>query len=658
MRLKTALCLAALSTAACSDAGDVQALDSAPTQDGTLPDVGLAADAGELARPDMRVPPPCPDLDGDGFQDSSCNPNVANGGGDCDDTQPRINPGRLENCGTAGTDYDCNGMAADTDPACNCVDLDGDGYQDAACNANPDNGNDCDDQDPTINPGMPERCGNFKDDDCQGGDVRCFQNCEDQDFDGFGEGAGCRGPDCDDTNANINPWRTEICGDGVDQDCFGGDLICPVVQCVDRDRDGFGEGDGCLGADCDDANPNINPSAADLPNDGIDQDCSGADLLLNPACVDRDEDGYGVGNGCAGLDCDDSNPRINAGRTEVCGNGLDDDCSDGDRTCVPRESGPCLDEDGDGFGRGDCVNGALDCDESNPTINPSAVEVCNGVDDNCDGRVDECPLMNQVCDAQNGCTGQAGAPCGDDGDCAAGLDLYCDLDTRSCRVQDGGPCDDSAQCNRTAECAVLDVCADDSRCYQAKGGPCEESCDCSDVWLCNEDTQRCVECIGDQNCDQDDRDTCTDGGFCVEQTIVGAPAVDALDALITRMVACWDNFGQSNQVQGCDQLQIAGALEINGAMVASLGKADDHADYVCDSDRLAMNGFDAAQRDTIVELFGCGLFDIANVWWDDRLNAGSEWCLYYVPEKRGFGFPDAVRPAVTVERCGLSSFDD
>jgi hypothetical protein len=47
----------------------------------------------------------------------------------------------------------------------------------------------------------------------------------------------------------------------------------------------------------------------------------------------------------------------------------------------------CIDADGDGFGD-NCTAGA-DCDDSSNSINPGATEACNGVDDNCDGRIDE-----------------------------------------------------------------------------------------------------------------------------------------------------------------------------------------------------------------------------------------------------------------------------
>ncbi len=54
-------------------------------------------------------PPTCYDRDLDGFQDASCNPNVNFGGGDCDDTNNLVKPGRIENCANS-VDNDCNGL--------------------------------------------------------------------------------------------------------------------------------------------------------------------------------------------------------------------------------------------------------------------------------------------------------------------------------------------------------------------------------------------------------------------------------------------------------------------------------------------------------------------------------------------------------------------
>ncbi|MCO4768472.1 MAG: proprotein convertase P-domain-containing protein [Deltaproteobacteria bacterium] len=209
----------------------------------------------------------------------------------------------------------------------------------------------------------------------------------DIDGDGWVDAVYCAGADCDDTDAALNPGAAEICGDSLDQDCDGVDLIddvdldtftsvaCGGDDCDDTDPNVFNGSDfdldlalGCQD-DCDDNDATANPNGVEVCNDGIDQDCSGADLV---GTIDNDLDGE---NTCT--DCDDTNPAINAAATEVCGDGIDNNCS-----------GTADDVDADGDGDFSLECGGGDCDEADATVFAGATEACDGIDGDCDGLED------------------------------------------------------------------------------------------------------------------------------------------------------------------------------------------------------------------------------------------------------------------------------
>src|SRR5439155_234931 len=131
--------------------------------------------------------------------------------------------------------------------------------------------------------------------------------------------------------------------------------------------------------------------------------------------ADKDGDGFGstaaggeLGQGCApapsgqvtvGGDCNDDDPKVHPGQAEVC-NGVDDDCNGKvDDGLTFTDYYP--DKDGDGYGssaaaaQSSCkpvagkVTSNSDCNDANAGIHPGATEVCNGVDDNCNGQVDD-----------------------------------------------------------------------------------------------------------------------------------------------------------------------------------------------------------------------------------------------------------------------------
>ena len=110
------------------------------------------------------------------------------------------------------------------------------------------------------------------------------------------------------------------------------------TPCPDADGDGYRDSE-CGGDDCNDADPLIHPGAAEICGDGVDQDCSGADLQCEPPpCADADGDGY-EDEACGGDDCNDADPLIHPGATETCGDGVDQNCSGGDLSCGEGHAG-------------------------------------------------------------------------------------------------------------------------------------------------------------------------------------------------------------------------------------------------------------------------------------------------------------------------------
>lgn len=359
-----------------------------------------------------------------------------------------------------------------------CPDSDGDGVTDAECG-----GVDCNDSNAQVNPHATEVCNNGVDDDCNAGTPDTF--------DADGDGDACD-VDCDDADPLVGPSRPEVCANGTDDDC---NPDTPDVF------DGDADGDSCE-VDCNDSDAAVGPSQAEVECNQVDDDC-------NPATEDA-EDADADGWPACGGDCEDSDPDVNPGAAEQCGNGVDDDCNP--------DTADVFDGDTDG----DMCD--VDCDDSDPLVGPSLAEVCaNGVDDDCDpGTADvfDSDLDGEMCDLDCDDT-NPDVHSGQSEVCANGTDDDCDPATPDVfdGDADGHACDvDCDDADPGVGAAEPEVCT----------GGLDEDCD-GDIDCLDDDCQNVPPCLDcgdgqlqvDEDCD--DANVCQyDGcnGCVLEQAVV------------------------------------------------------------------------------------------------------------------------------------------
>ena len=316
----------------------------------------------------MAATAPASDLDGDGIT-------VADG--DCNDNSAAVYPGATEICGD-DIDQDCDG----NDLFCSeDIDDDGDLYT--------ENQGDCNDNNPSINPDAVEICGDGIDQDCSGADVACpnddslVKEAQTGELTGDFEtssdpaassgtyvyvpnGFGNRMDGPDETQKIIFAFNlpegeagiyrikgTVYAANGSDDsfwvkvnDSPAGGYLWDVLQNTSYQQDYVNDRNG---ADPVEVSLKSGPNTVTvyLREDGTRLDKIELELVATAGPVnDKDGDGYTENQG----DCNDNSATVYLGATEICGDGIDQDCSGADLTCSEDEGMAKEAEDGNLIG--------------------------------------------------------------------------------------------------------------------------------------------------------------------------------------------------------------------------------------------------------------------------------------------------------------------
>lgn len=293
--------------------------------------------------------------------------------------------------------------------------------------------------------------------------------------------------------------------------------------CLDPDEDGrCGFDDNC---------PHVfNPDQADEDFDGVGDACDNCPKRSNRGQADVDRDLIGdacdryvcVPDGgpevCDGIDndCDnmidvnqDGSPVV---EPTVCATGMLGQCGEGFKACGPDGTIICRPDHGPGDEICDGIDNDCDGDVDEGKLNAcgfcgqTPIDECNGLDDDCDGEVDE---EVGTCGLGLHCAlGECAAVCNQSGDCAEGE--YCTRG-RCVSLCAGVECAPGASCDpETGVCTDLCVdvvCAEGEYCVE---GDCYTQGECYETGCGN--GQRCVQGI----CETDNcvGVICGESGFC------------------------------------------------------------------------------------------------------------------------------------------------
>jgi len=307
--------------------------------------------------------------------------------GDCDDADPDTWPGAAELCDRA--DNDCDGVVPADE-----ADDDADNWSICA--------NDCDDADPAVHPNVAEDCFDGVDNDCDGDVDEDDDECAGDDDDTVGDDDDdddTMGDDddtdsetdwADDGSVCASLWGTDLgvvptwtgtCDPNAGYEFYGSHCYYPVTSSANWPdaRATCAAAGGYLATVADSGENAFLDSIHSRPHiGGCDADVEGTFTWITGETWSFENWAPNEPNNMSDEDC-----------VEIYGGGIWNDiwCTSNPYTSgFVCEFGNVLadDLDGDGYAVADG-----DCDDGDPAIHPGAAEVCNGIDDDCDGTTDE-----------------------------------------------------------------------------------------------------------------------------------------------------------------------------------------------------------------------------------------------------------------------------
>ena len=382
------------------------------------------------------------------------------------------------------------------------------------------------------------------------------------------DGVACTTDLCSETAGGCTTMPMDsACDDGVF--CNGPEL-CTATGCGPGTAPACDDGIGCTMGSCDAATDRCVQTGDDaFCADGM--ACNGTERC--------DITGTTTGRGCvagAPIDCSDGLPCTTDSCTEP-------------GTCVHGGS----DADGDGYTAVGCAGGN-DCDDLTPSVHPGAAEICDGIDNDCSGGVDDGAMMQcalgsapractttcsspglQACNATcrlSACIGTAELcnDCDDDSDgliddgllCRRGTSMTC---TTSCGTSGSRTC--ASDCSSYGACAAAtetcNDCDDNGNglvddglpCRRSTSSSCTTSCgttgsrvcavDCSGYGACRAAAETCNGC-------DDDGDGATDEDFaCRQASTMGCSTVCGTAGTRTCNATC-SGYGTCSATEVCN----------------------------------------------------------------------------------------------------------